>query len=109
VLLEDNSANESESMSTFRDTVAFKTYNERLREGSSLLTFNQNIIPKSVLDRKKIIIVGATDIHRNLYINKPIYYGSEFLNMSPPFHLPYTDKFDNNKDLFMYLRDVWDN
>jgi hypothetical protein len=50
--------------------------------------------------------VGATNIYRKLYVSKPRYYGCEFLNMSPPFHLPYTENFDKENKLFMYLREI---
>ncbi|MFO0001825.1 MAG: hypothetical protein ACK559_11915, partial [bacterium] len=87
VVLEDNSANKLETMTTYRETEAFKVDNERLREGPSLLTFSQNLITEAILDRKKAIVVGATDIYRKIYVSKPRYYGCEFLNMSPPFFM----------------------
>ena len=106
VVLEDNSANELETMTTYRETEAFKVDNERLREGPSLLTFSQNLITEAILDRKKAIVVGATDIYRKIYVSKPRYYGCEFLNMSPPFFMRYSDKIDESNQLFMYLREI---
>ena len=85
VVMEDNSFQELEEFCTFRETESFKLENERLKEGPSVLTFSQNLIPEILLEWKKGVIVGATPIYRQLYISKQRYQGSEFLNLSPPF------------------------
>ena len=106
VVMEDNSFQELEEFCTFRETESFKLENERLKEGPSVLTFSQNLIPEILLEWKKGVIIGATPIYRQLYISKQRYQGSEFLNLSPPFFLSYNEKLDESNKLFMYLREV---
>ncbi len=77
-----------------------------MREGPSSLSFMTSGIPLEKLKRHVTIIIGASDIYRNLYISHNKHMIAELLNFSSPICLTYACQADETNQLYVYLADI---
>ena len=101
-----NATNEVQCWSNFRETELFLENNEKAREGPSTLTITKALIPYAMLTRFAAIIVGSTNIYRQLYSSEQKFLYDQILNLSAPQFLNYNEKMDASNELYIYLLEV---
>jgi hypothetical protein len=103
----DVSINEVQTFDkSFQETEFYITDNRQMREGPSSLSFMTTGIPLEILKRHVTIIVGTSDIYRNLYVSHNKHMIAELLNFSPPICLTYGCQADETNQLYVYLADI---
>ena len=86
--------------------VEIQTEADHYRIGPSVTTITREKFSGDTLRRYAAVIIGNTELFRELYTCKKQYIYDEMLNMSSPRPLKYSDSIISNNTLYDYLRQV---